>query len=127
MKALIFDICWVVITSTWQKNKNIVNFIKNNSNKYIICSNTSLLTNSLNKIIDSIKIWKYFKELLTTEHWSKIENVEYILKKYNLNPKDVLFIDDTINHIISVKKSWVNTLHFTDYDIDIEKEIDKYK
>ena len=76
--------------------------------------------------MQTTKIWSYFKELLAYENWSKIENVEYVLKKYNLKPKDVLFIDDNINHINKVKVLWVNTLHFTNYDIDIEKEIEKY-
>jgi predicted phosphatase len=65
----------------------------------------------------------YFQELLAFENWSKIENINYVIKKYNIKPEDILFIDDNINHINNVKESWVNTLHFSDYNIDIEEYI----
>lgn len=108
------------------ENTNVINFIKNNFDKYIFFSNTSLSLDCLNRIISKLPLISKFKELLTFDNWTKLENVNYILQKYNLNPKEVLFIDDNINHIDNVKPTWVNTLHFTDYDIDIEKEIEKY-
>lgn len=115
-----------ILESNAVKNQTVVDFIKNNSDKYIIFSNTSLPIAWLNRVIEAIGIWDFFKELLSFENWSKVENVNYILEKYNLNPKDVLFVDDNINHINKVKVTWVNTLHFFDYNIDIEEKIKEY-
>ncbi len=116
-----------ILESNAVKNTIIVDFIKNNSEKYILCTNTALPIAWLNRVIEAIDIWNSFKELLAFENWSKVENVNYILDKYTLNPRDVLFIDDNINHINKVKVTWVNALHFIDYDIDIEKEIETIK
>jgi FMN phosphatase YigB (HAD superfamily) len=63
---------------------------------------------------------------LAFENWSKSENIEYVINKYNLEPKDILFIDDNINHIKRTEGTWVNRLYFKDSNIDIEKEIEKY-
>lgn len=115
-----------VLESNALKNDIVVDFIRNNSEKYILCTNTSLPIDSLKRVIESINIWNSFKELLAFENWSKVENVNYVLEKYNLNPKDVLFVDDNIHHINKVKVTWVNTLHFKDYDINIEREIENY-
>jgi predicted phosphatase len=78
----------------------------------------------VNRIFNSLNIKKHFQELLAFENWSKVENINYIIKKHNIKPKDILFIEDNINHINSVNMTGVNTLHFIDYDIDIEKQIE---
>lgn len=115
-----------IIESTPIPNNNAINFLKNNKGKYMIFSNTALPLSSLNTVINALKINEYFDELLAFDNGTKIENTEYVIQKYGIAPKDILFIEDTLNHIERVKTTWVNTLHFTDYSIDIEKEIEKY-
>jgi methionine salvage enolase-phosphatase E1 len=78
----------------------------------------------VNRIFNSLNIKNYFQELLAFENGSKVENINYIIKKNNIKPNDILFIEDNINHINSVNMTGVNTLHFIDYDIDIEKQIE---
>lgn len=106
-------------------NTNVYNFIKNNYSKYDFFTNSALPIIWVNRILDFLDIKKYFKELLAFENWNKSENIDYILKKYNYKPEDCLFIDDSLNHIIDVKWTWINSLHFTDFNINLDKEIKK--
>lgn len=106
-------------------NENVIDFIKNNYDKYLFFTNTSLSKDWLYRILKSLWLNQYFKELFYYESGSKVENVNCIINKYNLLPNDILFIDDNHNHIENVSKIWVNILHFTNTDIDIEKEIEK--
>lgn len=66
------------------------------------------------------------------EELSKLENnvtwndmVINFIKKYNLKPEEVLFIDDKIKHIERVEPTKVNLLHYTNYNIDISEVIFK--
>ncbi|MDD3646070.1 MAG: HAD family hydrolase [Candidatus Gracilibacteria bacterium] len=114
-----------IIESNPIENEKVVNFIKNNFEKYIFCTNTAMPSLSGNRVIEALGISGFFNDILGYEDGDKVENVKYILDKYNLSPKDVLFIDDNINHIEKVKVTGVNTLYFTDYNIDLEEEIEK--
>lgn len=104
-------------------NKIVINFIKENKDKFIFSTNTSLPRRSLDIILRQIWLESNFNEFLAYEDWSKKENIEYILKKYNLKPEEVLFIDDKIKHIERVKSTNVNLLYYTDYKIDIKDYI----
>lgn len=107
-------------------NDTVLDFIKKNYKRYIFCTNTAMPKDWLNRVIKALNIENMFYDLLASEDWNKVENVNSIINKYDLNLNDILFIDDNINHINKVMDTWVNTLHFTDYSIDIEKEIEKY-
>lgn len=107
------------------ENKNVVEFIKNNYEKYIFCTNTSLPQASLARVVEALDIWIFFQEFLAFENGSKLENAQYILTKYNLKPQEVLFIDDNIHHIEKVEVTWMHTLHFSNYGIDLQEEIQK--
>ena len=65
-------------------------------------TNTVVPFDSATRVIKALDMKGNFKELLTGEK-SKIENINYVLQKHHFNPKDVLFIDDNINHINKVK------------------------
>ena len=108
---------------TW--NDMVINFIKNNKDKILFATNTSLPKESLNIILKQIWIEESFNEFLTYETWSKKENTEFFIKKYNLKPEEVLFIDDKIKHIERVEPTKVNLLHYTNYNIDISEVIFK--
>ncbi len=113
-----------IIESNPIKNDNVINFIKENNEKYVFFTNSALPIDWVNRIFNSLNIKNYFQELLAFENGSKVENINYIIKKNNIKPNDILFIEDNINHINSVNMTGVNTLHFIDYDIDIEKQIE---
>ncbi len=113
-----------IIESNPIKNDNVINFIKDNSEKYLFYTNSALPIDWVNRVINSLNIKKHFQELLAFENWSKVENINYIIKKNNIKPSDILFIEDNLNHINSVKMTGVNTLYFIDYDIDIKKQIE---
>ncbi len=117
---------YAILESNPLNNDNVINFIKDNYQKYLFFTNTSLPIAWLNRVINALWIGSNFKELLAFENWSKAENIEYVINKYDIEPKDILFIDDNINHIRKVEWTWVNRLHFIDSNIDIEKEIEKY-
>lgn len=104
-------------------NTHVINFIKNNYKKYIFCTNTSMPIESLKLILSRIWILEYFESLYAYESWTKLENVNHVLNKYNLVSKEVLFIDDNINHINNVKPTGVHLLHFNDSNIDIEDRL----
>lgn len=106
-----------------ESNSKVVKFIKNNSEKYLFFTNTAMSFAWLERVINALWLNNQFQELLAFDQGNKVENTNYVMKKYNINPKDILFIDDNINHINNVKKSWVFTLHFTDFDINIEEYI----
>lgn len=42
-----------------------------------------------------------------------VEIFDYVCKKHELNPKETLFIDDSIQHIEGAKNSGLQTLHLT--------------
>jgi phosphoglycolate phosphatase-like HAD superfamily hydrolase len=104
-------------------NDNIINFIKINFNKYKFFTNTSLPSESLNKIFTSLSIKDYFVELLSYDTWDKTENINYVINKYNILPNDILFIDDNINNINTVKHLGVNLLHYNNLNINLHKYV----
>lgn len=108
------------------KNIWVVDFIKDNHDKYLFFTNTSLPKKSLETTLNALWIMHCFKELFAGEDGMKLENTYSILEKYSLNPEEVLFIDDTLSHVTSVSESWVNTLYFDNFDIDITIELNKY-
>lgn len=103
--------------------KQVVDFIKNNSSKYLCFANTSIPRESVERVMEWLKLKRHFKNTLCWSDGTKLENTENILKSYNLDPNDVLFIDDTLTHINNVAPSWVHCLHFTDKTIDLENYI----
>jgi len=54
---------------------------------------------------------------------SKKDNIMFVIKKYAISPQEILFVDDNIHNIDDVKDTGIHTLHFTDYDFDMEKFI----
>lgn len=103
------------------ENPNIINFIKNNYKKYLFFTNTSLPHAGLKKVLDSFDISHCFIGFFAGEDGTKEENIISIIDNYDINPEQILFIDDTLGHIHRVKNTWVHTLHFTDSNIDIKK------
>lgn len=100
-----------------------IEFILKNKNKYLYFINTSMPRKSLEVVLKWSNIEYLFEECFCWEDWTKLEKTDKIIQKYWLIPEEILFIDDTLFHIESVKKSWVKTMHFKDDNIDINKKI----
>lgn len=101
-------------------NENILNFIKSNSEKYIFCTNTSMSMDWLNRVFDALDLKKYFRDFLAFDTGTKVENINFVLDKYGVLPSEILFIDDNLNHINNVSKTWVNTFHLVDKNVDLD-------
>ena len=108
------------------KNIEVINKIKQNNSdiKIIIASNhvsyiKEFIENNIKNLDDiiiseDIKLFKPNKDFYT-----------YILNKYNINPNELLFIDDNIENIISAKNLGINTIKVDKYT-NIYKEAYKY-
>lgn len=106
-------------------NPNVVNFIKNNKGKYKLFTNTSLSDAALKRVLTALWIQDCFEELLSFDRGNKVEIINHVMKSYNFQPEEVLFIDDNIKMIEFTKETQAHRLHFNDFDIDIEEYIKK--
>ena len=106
-------------------NNNAKNFIEKNHKKYLIFTNTLMPHKSLEHIFHTHNLHKYFKELFSYDTGLKDTNLKKIMEKYNLKENEILFIDDKIQNIEISKNLNIHSLHFDDFNIDIEKEIEK--
>lgn len=118
---------YAILENNPEWNFNIINFIKNNSDKYLFFTNTSLPEAWLKRVLSALKIEEKFKELLSFDSGNKIDNINHVLNEYNLEPEEVLFIDDNIKMINFTEDTQVNRLYFNDFEIDIEKYIQEIK
>lgn len=46
---------------------------------------------------------------------------ELLLEKYNINPKEAVFIDDTLNNIVAAGEVGLNTIHFQNREQAVEE------
>lgn len=98
-------------------------FIQKYYGEYIFFTNTSLPKSILLNIVRDLDIEKYFKQLLAYDEGSKKENIEYVMKEYDVTPKNILFIDDKMSHIHAVKDTWVHTLLFVKDWVSLEEKV----
>lgn len=100
-----------------EKNKNI---------KVIIATNhLSFVRNFISENFDI----KYLDDLIISAEIHKIKPnsdfYEYILKKYNINSTELLFLDDNRDNIIGAKKLGVQTIK-VERDTNLFEEISKF-
>ena len=100
-----------------EKNKNI---------KVIIATNhLSFVRNFIDKSFDV----DYLDDLVISAEIHKIKPnsdfYEYILNKYNINSKELLFLDDNIDNINGAKKLGINTIK-VEKNTDLVEEISKF-
>lgn len=98
-------------------------FIRENFERYHFFTNTSMPKSKLQRIFSEKDIARYFMELLAYDDGSKKENIEYIIKVYDVKPEEILFIDDKMCHIDAVKNTWVHTLLFAQDGVSLEHKI----
>lgn len=98
-------------------------FIKKNFSKYNFFTNTSMPKDKLKAIFSHLDFWKYFIELLAYEDGAKRENIDYVLKTFNLQPEKTLFIDDKQVHIDAVKSTGVHTLLYRQDWVSLQEKL----
>jgi len=98
-------------------------FIKKYYKEYDFFTNTSLPKKSLNTIVQKFDISEYFLEFLSYDDGSKKENIEYIMQVHRVSPENILFIDDKMSHINTVKDTGVRTLLFKQDGVSLESKI----
>ncbi len=109
-----------ILEDTPIQNPHIVEFIKNNYQKYLFFTNTSLPRSSLENILNNLEIADFFEKCFTGDDGTKVENTYHIIDEYNLSRTDILFIDDTLRHIENISQTGVNTLHFSHPNMEIK-------
>lgn len=75
------------------------------------------------RIFERFEYLQYFEELLAYDDGTKRENIEYILREYQAQPQDILFIDDNQVHIDAVAPTWVHCLLFYDDWVSLEEKV----
>lgn len=110
------------------KDENLFKKIKEKHNdvKIIIATNhVSFVKNFINKKFNK----DYLNDILISAEINKIKpNLDfynYILEKFKLEPKELLFLDDNIDNVRGAEKLGINTVK-VNKDTDLYSEISKF-
>ncbi len=98
----------IVISKVMKSNYiyGIKKFLKENHNNYNFFISSATPTKELIEIVEYKKISKYFIEIMGTPK-KKIEHIKYLISKYKLKKKEIIFIGDTKNDYLSASKSQI--------------------
>ena len=89
-----------------------INFIEKEHKNYTFFINTAMPHKDIENILENKKLKQYFKEIYSFDTGNKKENILSIMKKYNFEPKAVLFVDDEEKNISDTKELEIKTLLF---------------
>ena len=99
-------------------NLDVVNFIKEKKDKYIIYLLSNAIDTFLRRILDGNNLYELFDDVFISSEISLIKpNLEffnYVLKEKNIDPKDAIFIDDNIRNVEAARKCKIDAIHFKD-------------
>jgi len=87
--------------------EGIEDFLKNDSKKYNCFIVSATPIEELQVIVEKKDLSKYFKEILGTPK-NKIELVDYLIKRYNINTNHTLFIGDAKTDFLTAKEHKIN-------------------
>jgi len=121
-KAIVFDVDGVIFING-VLNSDVLEFIKEQSSKYLFFTNTTFSKRKLVEIFTKHWLEKYFMQLLAYEDGNKNENIQYILEIYGISSDNMLFIDDLDSNINMVKDIWIHTLLFSKDRVSLAREI----
>lgn len=99
----------------------LLNSLRNNHKLFLLSNTNEIHINALSSIVGKKK-WNYFCSLFNKLYFShemmirkpNIKTFELILTEQKLDPKEVLFIDDTYEHIKSANNLGINCYHLKD-------------
>jgi len=93
--------------------------------KGVIVGILSDQTNWLDELNDRYNFFQYFDYTFNSFHSGlskkNLEGFEYVLKKINVNPEKVLFIDDHLSNIERAKVVGMRTIHYKQKEMFIEE------
>ncbi len=114
----------------------VISTLKNLKSKYTICLCTNKKQYLTDKILKSYEIEKYFDYILGSNSELKLkpdsEMLNFILKKFNLNPENCMMIGDSHNDIIPANKLKMLSVYVTygygkfDDNLEVDYKIDKF-
>jgi phosphoglycolate phosphatase len=85
--------------------------LHNNYDLFIVSSTVS---SAIINFLEFNKILSFFKEILGSDiHKSKEHKINSILQKYNFDPKDCLYITDTVGDILEARQCRVRSVAVT--------------
>ena len=131
-KLIMFDFDGVLVDTLFVGNKiveeinydnsvreiKIPNFLKEIvsalAKKYILVIISSGGTSSIKKILEKENVYGYFNDILGNDvNTSKISKIKIVLEKYNILPKNSIFITDTLSDTLEAKECEVKSIAVT--------------
>lgn len=107
-------------------NTELLKKLRENYNLYIL---SNFHKESFETVSSRYDFFNYFHGGIVSAYHQCIKPDEKIYRllvdKYELNPKETLFIDDLAENIKAAEKIGINTIHLTDYNTLSEKLRDK--
>lgn len=99
---------------TFSINDILKSTIKLLSEKYIITIVSASFSYIIEDFMKKEKIENYFSDILGSNiNKSKVIKINSLLEKYKINPKDTVFITDTLGDILSGNECKVNSIGVT--------------
>jgi len=120
-----FTSAWNALLLDFPKRRfELLNTLGDNF-KLFLCSNTNELhynafqeiLNQYEEDFDSLFLKTYYSHKIELRKPNK-EIFEYILGDNKLNPKEVLFLDDSIQHINTAKELEIKTIHIKENTVE---------
>lgn len=127
--SIIMNITETLIDKLYNvKDREIFKKVKEKNENVKVIIATNHLSFVRNFIGDSFNV-DYLDDLIISAEIHKIkpnsEFYKYILDKYNIDSKELLFIDDNIDNVNAAKKLGINTIKVEKYT-DLIKEISEF-
>ncbi len=92
----------------------IKDVVLNLSQKFLLFIVSSTNTNPIRAFLKQNNLENCFREIYGNDvHASKVEKIGILLKQYTLDPKDCLFITDTVGDIREARKCNVDSVAVT--------------
>lgn len=112
-KLVIFDFAGT-IDSNQELEKDIVDSIKNLSNKYTLAIISSTSSSYIKSYLEKRNILSDFSDILGSElDLSKADRINVLLRKYDIKLDEVVYITDTLGDIKEAEKFGVKSIGVT--------------
>lgn len=102
-------------------NKELVKHIKELKNKYKIYLLSNAIDTFLRRILDKNNLYCLFDKIYISSEIKlakpSLDFFNYVLKKENINPSDVIFIDDNLKNVNAAKEIGIESLVFKDVEV----------
>lgn len=108
--------CYPIVEQVWK-------FIEAYQQDFVFFTNSSMHKKTIEHILQQLWIASYFTEVFSYDSGTKLENIQYIISQYGYKPEEILFIDDLVQNIDSVKPTGVHTLLFDQDSVNLEESV----